>query len=209
MFGNIISGNCSTLLRRAIPTWWATRKAGRRDHRQILSRELADKLGHIVTAQCVPLNQWKDRLAKVPNDKPVIPVCHAAMRSGQATVMPDAGFREWPIYMVVCFCGSRWGRQQCIVINGIKAANNRLVPARNYVQSSPRIRIMSWAVCSRPPRQTRRVLRGPPASRPHCRPAARRAVTRRARRGHRCGRHLHRRGLSYLAWPIDKWPRFP
>ena len=62
MFGNIISGHCSTLLRRAIPTWWATRKAGRRDHRQILSRELADKLGHIVTAQCVPLNQWKDRV---------------------------------------------------------------------------------------------------------------------------------------------------
>jgi sulfur dioxygenase len=55
--------------------------------------ELEDKLGHIAAAQCVPLNQLKDRLAEIPKDKPVIPVCHAGMRSGQATVLlRDAGF---------------------------------------------------------------------------------------------------------------------
>ena len=55
--------------------------------------ELVDKLGCIATAQCVPLNELKDRLAEVPKDKPVIPVCHAGMRSGQATViLRDAGF---------------------------------------------------------------------------------------------------------------------
>jgi hypothetical protein len=28
--------------------------------------ELEDKLGHIAAAQCVPLNQLKDRLAEIP-----------------------------------------------------------------------------------------------------------------------------------------------
>jgi len=55
--------------------------------------ELSDKLGHIATAQCVPLNELKDRLDEIPKEKPVIPVCHAGMRSGQATViLRDAGF---------------------------------------------------------------------------------------------------------------------
>jgi sulfur dioxygenase len=55
--------------------------------------ELEDKLGRIATAQCVPLNELRDRLAEIPKDKPVIPVCHAGMRSGQATViLRDAGF---------------------------------------------------------------------------------------------------------------------
>jgi len=55
--------------------------------------ELADRLGRIATAQCVPLNELKERLAEIPKDKPVIPVCHAGMRSGQATViLRDAGF---------------------------------------------------------------------------------------------------------------------
>jgi glyoxylase-like metal-dependent hydrolase (beta-lactamase superfamily II)/rhodanese-related sulfurtransferase len=57
--------------------------------------ELEDRLGHIVTAQCVPLNELKDRLTEIPRDKPVIPVCHAGMRSGQATViLRDAGFTQ-------------------------------------------------------------------------------------------------------------------
>jgi sulfur dioxygenase len=35
----------------------------------------------------------KDHLAEIPKDKPVIPVCHASMRSGQTTViLRDAGF---------------------------------------------------------------------------------------------------------------------
>jgi rhodanese-related sulfurtransferase len=55
--------------------------------------ELEDRLGHISTSQCVPLSELKDRLAEIPKDKPVIPVCHAGMRSGQATViLRDAGF---------------------------------------------------------------------------------------------------------------------
>jgi glyoxylase-like metal-dependent hydrolase (beta-lactamase superfamily II)/rhodanese-related sulfurtransferase len=55
--------------------------------------ELEDRLGHIATAQCVPLNELKDRLAEIPQHKPVIPVCHAGMRSGQATViLREAGF---------------------------------------------------------------------------------------------------------------------
>src|SRR5574338_605113 len=55
--------------------------------------ELAEKLGHIAGAQCIPLNQLKDRLAEVPRDRPVVSVCHAGMRSGQATViLRQAGF---------------------------------------------------------------------------------------------------------------------
>jgi glyoxylase-like metal-dependent hydrolase (beta-lactamase superfamily II)/rhodanese-related sulfurtransferase len=55
--------------------------------------ELLDKLGHIAAAQCIPLNELKDRLAEIPMDKPVVTVCHAGMRSGQATViLRDAGF---------------------------------------------------------------------------------------------------------------------
>jgi rhodanese-related sulfurtransferase len=39
------------------------------------------------------LNELKNRWAEIPQDKPVIPVCHAGMRSGQATViLRDAGF---------------------------------------------------------------------------------------------------------------------
>ncbi len=57
--------------------------------------ELVDKLGCIATAQYIPLNELKNRLAEVPKDKPVIPVCHAGMRSGQATViLRDAGFPQ-------------------------------------------------------------------------------------------------------------------
>lgn len=55
--------------------------------------ELDDRLGRIADAQFIPLSELKDRLAEVPKDKPVIPVCHAGIRSGQATViLRDAGF---------------------------------------------------------------------------------------------------------------------
>jgi sulfur dioxygenase len=54
---------------------------------------LDDRLGRIADAQRIPLNELKDRLAEIPKDKPVIPVCHAGMRSGQATViLRGAGF---------------------------------------------------------------------------------------------------------------------
>ncbi len=55
--------------------------------------ELDDRLGRIAESQFIPLNDLKDRLAEIPKDKPVIPVCHAGMRSAQATViLRDAGF---------------------------------------------------------------------------------------------------------------------
>ena len=39
------------------------------------------------------ITELKDRLAEIPKDKPVIAVCHAGMRSGQATViLRGAGF---------------------------------------------------------------------------------------------------------------------
>ena len=56
-------------------------------------RAVLKKLGRIADAQHVPLNELKDRLDEIPRDRPVIPVCHAGMRSGQATViLRQAGF---------------------------------------------------------------------------------------------------------------------
>jgi glyoxylase-like metal-dependent hydrolase (beta-lactamase superfamily II)/rhodanese-related sulfurtransferase len=55
--------------------------------------ELDERLGRIASAQFIPLSELKDRLDEVPRDKPVVPVCHAGMRSGQATViLREAGF---------------------------------------------------------------------------------------------------------------------
>lgn len=55
--------------------------------------ELGGAEGIIAGAQCIPLSALKDRLAEVPRDQPVVPVCHAGMRSGQATViLRQAGF---------------------------------------------------------------------------------------------------------------------
>ena len=49
--------------------------------------ELQESLGHIANAQLIPLNELKARLPEIPRDKPVVTVCHAGMRSGQATVI--------------------------------------------------------------------------------------------------------------------------
>lgn len=55
--------------------------------------ELDQGLGRIAGGQWIPLSELKARLAEVPQDRPVIPVCHAGMRSGQATViLRQAGF---------------------------------------------------------------------------------------------------------------------
>jgi rhodanese-related sulfurtransferase len=44
-------------------------------------------------ARCIPLDELKARLEEVPRDRPVVAVCHAGMRSGQATViLRSAGF---------------------------------------------------------------------------------------------------------------------
>jgi sulfur dioxygenase len=53
--------------------------------------ELDERLGRIQGAQLLPLNELKSRLAEIPQSKPVITVCHAGMRSGQATVILRQG----------------------------------------------------------------------------------------------------------------------
>jgi sulfur dioxygenase len=53
--------------------------------------EMQESLGHIGGAQLIPLNELTARLAEVPRDKPVVAVCHAGMRSGQATVILRSG----------------------------------------------------------------------------------------------------------------------
>jgi sulfur dioxygenase len=56
------------------------------------NEELHETLGRIPGAQWIPLHQLKDRLGEVPRDKPVVAVCHAGMRSGQATqILAKAG----------------------------------------------------------------------------------------------------------------------
>lgn len=53
--------------------------------------EIDERLGRIANAQILPLNELKERLATLPRDKPVVTVCHAGMRSGQATVLLRQG----------------------------------------------------------------------------------------------------------------------
>ena len=53
--------------------------------------EIDEHLGRIPSARILPLSELKDRLAELPQDRPVITVCHAGMRSGQATVLLRQG----------------------------------------------------------------------------------------------------------------------
>jgi rhodanese-related sulfurtransferase len=48
---------------------------------------MQESLGRIASSQLIPLNELRARLAEVPRDKPVVAVCHAGVRSGQATVI--------------------------------------------------------------------------------------------------------------------------
>ena len=58
--------------------------------------EMQESLGRIAGAQLLPLNELNARLSEVPRDRPVIAVCHAGMRSGQATViLRAAGFERY------------------------------------------------------------------------------------------------------------------
>jgi rhodanese-related sulfurtransferase len=51
--------------------------------------------GTIAGAQCIPLSELKEALGSIPRERPVITVCHAGMRSGQATViLRQAGFER-------------------------------------------------------------------------------------------------------------------
>lgn len=53
--------------------------------------ELDERLGHVDGALPVPLDELRQRLAEIPRDKPIVTVCHAGMRSGQATVILRQG----------------------------------------------------------------------------------------------------------------------
>jgi rhodanese-related sulfurtransferase len=50
-------------------------------------QEMQESLGRIANSQLVPLSELKARLSEIPRDKPVVAVCHAGMRSAQATVI--------------------------------------------------------------------------------------------------------------------------
>lgn len=55
--------------------------------------EMDERLGRIRSARILPLSELKGQLAELPRDRPVIAVCHAGMRSGQASVLlKQAGF---------------------------------------------------------------------------------------------------------------------
>ncbi len=53
--------------------------------------EMDERLGRIESARLLPLSELKSQLAELPQDRPVITVCHAGMRSGQATVLLKQG----------------------------------------------------------------------------------------------------------------------
>ncbi len=56
-------------------------------------QEIDETLGRIADAQFIPLSELKERMNELSRDKPVIPVCHSGMRSGQAAViLRAAGF---------------------------------------------------------------------------------------------------------------------
>lgn len=55
--------------------------------------EMDERLGRIETARTLPLNELKMQLASLSQERPLVTVCHAGMRSGQATVLlRQAGF---------------------------------------------------------------------------------------------------------------------
>ena len=53
--------------------------------------EVDERLGRIASSRLLPLNELKARLAELPQDKPVVTVCHAGMRSGQAMALLRQG----------------------------------------------------------------------------------------------------------------------
>lgn len=53
--------------------------------------EMDERLGRIESARLLPLSELKSQLAELPQDRPVVTVCHAGMRSGQATVLLKQG----------------------------------------------------------------------------------------------------------------------
>jgi glyoxylase-like metal-dependent hydrolase (beta-lactamase superfamily II) len=54
--------------------------------------EYKGDLGHIVGSTLIPLDELRDRLAEVPDDKPVVTICQSGKRSAMATqILQQAG----------------------------------------------------------------------------------------------------------------------
>jgi glyoxylase-like metal-dependent hydrolase (beta-lactamase superfamily II)/rhodanese-related sulfurtransferase len=53
--------------------------------------EMDERVGRIEAARLLPLSELKGRLGELARDRPVVTVCHAGMRSGQATVLLKQG----------------------------------------------------------------------------------------------------------------------
>jgi glyoxylase-like metal-dependent hydrolase (beta-lactamase superfamily II)/rhodanese-related sulfurtransferase len=86
--------------------------------------ELDERLGHIAGAQVIPLNELRDRLTEVPKDRPVIAVCHAGMRSGQATII--LGEADFPAVANLHGGMLLWNQMGLPVVRGTAANNVRL-----------------------------------------------------------------------------------
>ena len=53
--------------------------------------ERDERLGRIAAARLLPLSELRGQVAELPRDRPVITVCHAGIRSGQATTLLRQG----------------------------------------------------------------------------------------------------------------------
>lgn len=56
--------------------------------------EFDGELGHIEGAMLIPIDELVDRMAEVPQDKPVVVVCRSGRRSAQATVLLEKAGRK-------------------------------------------------------------------------------------------------------------------
>ncbi len=74
-------------LREIAPEWVASN----RDAVHVLdvrsAAEFDGELGHIPSAQLIPLDELRSRVEEVPKDKPIVAVCQTGKRSGMATVI--------------------------------------------------------------------------------------------------------------------------
>ena len=57
--------------------------------------EFDSEIGHLPDAQLIPIDELRDRTEEIPRDRPVVAVCFAGARSGQATkILQKAGFED-------------------------------------------------------------------------------------------------------------------
>lgn len=57
--------------------------------------EFEGELGHLEGAHLIPLNQLRERISEVPNDRPVVTVCQSGKRSARAAeILIKAGYAE-------------------------------------------------------------------------------------------------------------------